>query len=153
METYYKLKVGLGAFILFIGCMYSYSNSQAASAEYKCTSKCTFCVTMGKKTVCSEKYSEDSENFSKGQQLKKFVNEGLINPDSKLKPGFTLDKFNQTYFNCELMIQKAEQIKQATQKMCVAKTVRYEKKVIMKRSPASKEPRVKAKPKKSKYSN
>ncbi len=128
------------------------SSAHAASAEYKCTKKCTFCVTMSAKTVCSEGYSEDSEEFDKGRQLKKFVNDGLIVPDASLKNGFTLDQFNNKYFNCELMIRKAEQIQAAAQTMCVAKTVRYERTVIQKRAPAN-APKVKAKPKKSKYSN
>lgn len=131
---------------------FNISAAEAATAEYKCVNKCTFCVTMGKKVVCSEKYSEDSDDFEKGRQLKKFVNEGLIVPNESLKQGFSLDAFNQKFFNCELMIKKAEQIQRATQQMCVATTVRYEKKVIQKRVPAS-ESKVKAKPKKSKYSN
>ncbi|MCC6137846.1 MAG: hypothetical protein IT287_04390 [Bdellovibrionaceae bacterium] len=151
MEAYNKLivhRVVVGLF--FIVSMVFNTVTQAASAEYKCTSKCTFCVTMGKKIVCSEKYAEDTEQFEKGRQLKKFVNEGLINPDESLKQGFTLDSFNQKYFNCELMIKKAEQIQDAAQKMCVAKTVRYEKTVITKRSPANTPVKVKAKPKKTK---
>lgn len=118
------------------------------TAEYKCTKRCQFCVTMGKKTVCSQKYAEESEDFDKGRQLKKFVNDGLIIPENDLKPGFTLEKFNQLYFNCELMVQKLELMKQATQNMCVAKTVRYEKQVIMKRKPAE-APAKKSVPKKA----
>lgn len=138
---------------MWFGLTLNMSTAQAAKAEYKCTSKCTFCVTMGAKVVCSEKYSEDSDDFEKGRQLKKFVNEGLINPDGSLKQGFSLDKFNQMYFNCELMIKKAEQIQAAAQTMCVAKTVRYEKTEFTKRQPASAKSKVKPKPKKSKYSN
>lgn len=138
--------------LFFLASMVFNAAADAASAEYKCTNKCTFCVTMGKKVVCSERYSEDSEQFEKGRQLKKFVNDGLITPDDGLRQGFTLEHFNQKYFNCELMIKKAEQIQDATQKMCVAKTVRYEKTVITKRAPANEPVKVKAKPKKSKYS-
>lgn len=138
--------------VMWIAMTFNLSFADAASAEYKCTNRCTFCVTIGKKTVCSEKYSEDSDEFDKGRQLKKYVNEGLIVPNESLKQGFNLDDFNQKFFNCELMIKKAEQIQSATQQMCVATTVRYEKKVIQKRAPAN-APKVKPKPKKSKYSN
>lgn len=149
METYKRFKAVVVVFgmMLFATVVFS-SNAKAASAEYKCTNKCTFCVTMGKKVVCSERYAEDSEQFEKGRQLKKFVNDGLINPDDRLKQGFTLDSFNLKYFNCELMIKKAEQIQDAAQKMCVAKTVRYEKTTFQKRTPAAA-----PKPKKTKYSN
>lgn len=152
METYKSFKkivTTVFAFV-FMSLLFVSSESSAATAEYKCTSKCTFCVTIGKKVVCSEKFSEDSDDFEKSRQLKKFVNDGLINPDDSLKQGFSLDTFNQKYFNCEIMIRKAEQIQEAAQKMCVAKTVRYEKTTFQKRAPAS---TAKPKAKKTKYSN
>lgn len=153
METIKRFKSVVSVYaIVLMSFMFVSAESLAASAEYKCTSKCTFCVTMGKKIVCSSQYAEDSDEFEKGRQLKKFVNDGLINPDDSLKQGFTLDGFNQKYFNCEIMIRKAEQIQDAAQKMCVAKTVRYEKTTFQKRSPASAPP-AKAKAKKTKYSN
>lgn len=111
------------------------SQAQALTAEYKCTNSCTFCITYPKKTVCSDKYSEDSAEYAKARKLSKFVNDGLIVPDEKLKPGFNLDVFAQKYFNCELMIKKADQIREATQNMCVSKVVQYKK--MMVRSPAS----------------
>ena len=131
---------------LFVTIMLNSSEVLAGSAEYKCTNKCTFCVTVDKKVICSEKFSEDSDDFEKSRLLKKYVTDGLINPDNKLKQGFSLDSFSKKYFNCELMIKKTEQIQDATQKMCIAKTARFEKK-SPKRNTAS---TVKAKAKKSK---
>lgn len=112
-------------------------NVDSPSAEYKCTQKCTFCITTVKKVVCSEPYSEESAEFEKGRQLKKYVNEGLIIPDEKLKQGFNLDQFGQKYFNCEMMIKKVEQIQEASQKMCVVKTAKYEGANSGKRGPAN----------------
>jgi len=106
------------------------------SAEYKCTTDCSFCVTFdGKKTVCSEKYADDSEEYEKGKKLSRFVNEGLIIPSSDIKQGFSLNAFANKFFNCEFMIKKAEQIKQAAENMCIRKTVKRE--TYVNRVPAS----------------
>lgn len=124
-------------------CLFSPEMSQASSgimAEYKCTSKCTLCITYPQKTVCSQKYTEDGEEYMKAKKLAKFVNDGLITPDDKLKPNFDLNNFAAKYFNCELMIKKAEQIREATQNMCVTKTVNVKKTMLVPRMPASAKP-------------
>lgn len=105
------------------------------TAEYKCTSDCSLCITFDKKTVCSEKYPDESEEYEKAKKLSRFVNEGLIVPSSDIKQGFSLNAFANKFFNCEFMIKKAEQIKQAAENMCVRKTVKHE--TFVPRQPAS----------------
>ena len=113
------------------------SFAETVTAEYKCTSECTMCLFYSKKTVCSEKYADDSAESMKAKKLTKFVNDGLVVPDDKLKPNFNLDSFASKYFNCEMMIKKADQIREATQNMCVSKVVKYKKTVMVPRMPAS----------------
>lgn len=110
---------------------------EPATAEYKCTTDCSLCITFPKKTVCSAKYADDSEDYLKGKKLSKFVNEGLIIPTPDLKAGFNLNAFATKFFDCDLMVKKVAQIQEATQNMCVRKTVKYKKTVLVPRSPAS----------------
>jgi hypothetical protein len=140
METKKTVKrylVGLGLSIMTIVLLPKYAQAEVLGAEYKCTTQCTLCINYPKKTVCSARYPEDGEEFIKAKKLSKFVNDGLVVPDDKLKPGFDLNSFAAKYFNCELMIRKAKQIAEATQNMCVTRTVNYKKSVLVPRSPAS----------------
>jgi hypothetical protein len=140
METQkaFNKVLGLTGFIFVVTLLLpQLSLADQVTAEYKCTSKCQLCINYPKKTVCSDKYSEDGDEFLKAKKLSKFVNDGLVIPDDKLKPGFDLNTFAAKYFNCELMIKKAKQIAEATQNMCVAKTVSYKKTTLVPRSPAS----------------
>jgi hypothetical protein len=117
---------------------YAYFSAEpvfALSAEYKCTSECTLCINFDKRTVCSERYADDSEEYEKGKKLSRFVNDGLINPSPDIKQGFSLNAFANKFFNCEFMIKKAEQIKQAAENMCVRKTVKRD--TYVNRVPAS----------------
>jgi len=132
----------------------------AISAEYKCTNQCSLCIDFaGKKTVCSEKYDDDSEEYEKAKKIARFVNDGLIVPSQDIKTGFKLEEFQSRFFNFFLMVKKAAQIAEATKNMCVRKTVKYEKTVLVPRSPTSSNGKTlndvskgKTAPKKSKYS-
>jgi hypothetical protein len=127
----------LGWVILLSLLFPKYAQAEVLSSEYKCTTQCTLCINYSKKTVCSSHYPEDGDEFIKAKKLSKFVNEGMVIPDDKLKPGFDLNSFAAKYFNCELMIKKAKQLAEATQNMCVTKTVNYKKTMLVPRSPAS----------------
>jgi hypothetical protein len=110
--------ISYGVALYFLFSPVQVQAADVVSAEYKCTSKCNLCLTYSKKTVCSESFVEDSAEYMKAKKLSRFINDGLITPDEKIKPGFGLEQFGHKYFNCDLMIKKAEQIREATQNMC-----------------------------------
>lgn len=88
------------------------------TAEYKCTTSCNFCVNYGKRVVCSEKFSDDSDEFEKAKRLSKMVNDGVIDPGSDLKTGFKVKSFASKYFNCDFVAKKIQQWEEARHNLC-----------------------------------
>ncbi len=108
------------------------------TAEYKCTTDCNLCITFdSKKTICSEKYEDDSDQYEFAKKIGRLVNDGLLIPTPDLKVGFALGAFAKKFFNCDLMVKKAEQIKQATENMCKKSVAAYREREMSQEKPSS----------------
>ncbi|MBY0316860.1 MAG: hypothetical protein K2Q26_15170 [Bdellovibrionales bacterium] len=116
--------------------------SAGTTAEYKCTSSCNFCVNYGKRTVCSEKFNDDSEDFEIAKRLSKMVNDGVIDPGSDLKTGFKVKSFSSKYFNCDFVAKKIQQWESARANLCKPSVAKNGKKTSNRAPASKKEPAV-----------
>lgn len=128
----------LTLFVISFGVVAMPSWAEAATtAEYKCTNTCTFCVNYGKKTVCSEKFNDDSDEYEKAKRLSKMVNDGVIDPGSDLKAGFKVKTFASKYFNCDFVAKKIQQWEEARTNLCKPNVAKNSVKKSSNRAPAS----------------